>query len=153
MRTILALGITTILLATIAGAALAQAPDGAGSQAAERREKADALRAARNDSLAMFQENRSAAIDEYRAANNETKRSFLENKTAVIDGCNAARNATADDNNSVYAKCVSDGLKPLITKAREDHAAHREAFVDRMMAARQAALAYFRDQRAAIMGA
>lgn len=153
MRTILALGITTLLLATVAGAALAQAPDGAGSQAAERRAKADALRAARNDSLAMFHENRTDAIDDYRAANNATKQSFLENKTAVIDACRAARNATADDNNSDYSKCVSDGLRPLIQKARDEHQAHRQAFVDRMMAARQAALAHFREQRTGISGA
>lgn len=153
MRTILALGITTLLLATVAGAALAQGPGGPGERMEERRAKADALRAARNESLAMFHENRSAAIDEFRAANNATKQSFLENKTLVIDGCRAARNATADDNNSAYAKCVSDGLRPLIQNARAEHQAHREAFVDRMMAARQAALAHFREQRAGISGA
>ena len=109
----------------------------------------DALRQARNESLEMFRAERTAAIEEFRAANNETKRSFLENKTTVIEACNAQRNETADDDNGEYAKCVSDGLRPLIQKARDEHRAHREAFVDRMLEARQDALQHFADARAA----
>lgn len=152
MRTFLAIALTTLLLATAVGAALAQPGSGPGATPEERRAKADALRAARNESLAWFHENRTDAIAQFHALNNETKRSFLENKTAVIQGCKAARNATADDNNSDFAQCVSDGLKPLITKAREEHRAHREAFIDRMTTARQAAIQYFLAQRQAIRG-
>lgn len=152
MRTILAIGLTTLMLAGIAGAAFAQAPDGTGDAAQERRERMQELRAARNESLASFHENRTAAIADYHAANNETKRSFLENKTRVIDECNAARNASSEDNNSVYAKCVSDGLKPLIQKARAEHAEHREAFRERMVAARTAAIEHFQAARQAARG-
>lgn len=149
MRTILAIGITTILLATIAGAAMAQGP-GSGDAAQERRERMQALREARNESLQQFHENRTAAIEEFRAAHNETKRSFLENKTRVIDECNAARNETADDNNSEYSSCVSDGLRPLIEQARAEHKTQREAFHERMLEARQAAIEHFRAARASM---
>lgn len=151
MKTTLAIGITTILLATIAGAALAQGPGG--DAADDRRERVQALREARNESLQQFHENRTAAMEEFRAAHNETKRSFLENKTRVIDECNAARNETAEDNNSEYAKCVSDGLRPLIQQARAEHKAQRDAFHERMIEARQAAIEHFRAARASMRAA
>lgn len=147
MRTILAIGITTILLATIAGAAIAQGP---GDAPQERRERMQALREARNESLQQFRENRTDAIQDFLAAHNETKRSFLENRTRVIDECDAARNETSDDNNSADAKCVSDGLRPLIEQARAEHKAQREAFHERMIAARQAAIEHFRAARASM---
>jgi len=147
MRTMLAIGITTILLTLAAGAALAESHGGEAAQ--ERRERAAELREARSASLASFHENRTAAIADFRAEHNETKRSFLENKTLVIDGCSAARNETDDDNNSEYAKCVSDGLRPLIQQARAEHKAQREAFHDRMLAARSAAIAQFQAARQA----
>lgn len=151
MRTILAIGMTTILLALTAGAAFAQGP-GNGDAAQERRERAEQLREARNTTLAMFHENRTAAIADYRAAHNETKRSFLENKTLVIEGCNAARNESAPENKSELSGCVSDGLRPLIEKARAEHAEQREAFRARMLEARQAAIAHFQAQRDAARG-
>lgn len=147
MRTpLIAVGMTTLLLALAAGAALAQ-PGDAAQDAQARRDRMQALHDARNASLASFHENRTAAIAEYRAANEATRASFLENKTAVIDGCRAARNASAEDNNSAFAKCVSDGLKPLIQKARAEHQAHREAFIEKTTAARKAAMESFAQAR------
>lgn len=139
---------TTLLaaafLAVAAGAALAQPPSGPGADRAAAMEE---MRAARNESLQQFHANRTAAIEEYRATINATRTSFLENKTRVIDECNAARNATADDNNSAYAKCVSDGLKPLIEQARAAHKAARETALEKLLAAREAAKAAFMAHR------
>lgn len=146
-RTTLLVGL--MLLVVAAGTALAQGPpeDAASRRDAMRARHAE-LMAARNASLASFHENRTAAIDAYHASINATRASFLENKTLVIDGCRAARNATSDDNNSAFAKCVSDGLRPLIEKARAEHKAAREAFHDRLVDARRAAIAGFIHARA-----
>ena len=109
----------------------------------------DELKAARNASLASFHENRTAALQAYHAAHNATKASFLENKTKVVEGCKAARNESrAAGNASAESKCVRDGLKPLAEKARAEHEAAREAFLDALREARQAALDAFRAAKA-----
>lgn len=139
-----------MLLVVAAGAAVAQGPP---ADADARRDAMKARRAelmeARNASLDSFREDRTAALAEYRAANNATRASFLENKTLAIDACRAARNATTDDDGSRYATCVSDALKPLIQKARDEHRAAREAFLDRVVEARRAAIAAFAEARRA----
>lgn len=146
--------LTTLLasafLAVAAGAAFAQAPSEprGGERAAMHAE----MREARNASIHQFAENRTAALTEYRASINATRASFLENKTLVIDGCRAARNASADDNNSAFAKCVSDGLKPLIESARAAHAEARETLHDKLLAARENARAGFESHRSEIRG-
>lgn len=131
-------------LALAAGAALAQAPENRGTQRAQAMGE---MREARNASLAEFRANRTAALADYHDAINATRASFLENKTRVIDGCRAARNASADDNNSAFAKCVSDGLRPLIEAAREAHADAREELRERLVSARETAKAAFLAKR------
>ena len=152
-NTILTTLLAAAFLSVAVGAALAQPGEGQGGAGAERRAAMEEMREARNASLAEFKANRSAIIAEYHAANNATRASFLENKTLVIDGCRAARNATADDNNSQYAKCVSDGLKPLIEAARAAHAEAREDAREELIAAREAAKAAFLARRDAIRAA
>ncbi|HVM45729.1 MAG TPA: hypothetical protein VM582_07310 [Candidatus Thermoplasmatota archaeon] len=150
---ILTVLLVAAFLSLATGAALAQAPSNPGSQrdaAGDRAAAMAEMRAARNASLAAFHENRSAALADYREAINATRASFLENKTVVIDGCRAARNESADDDNSAFAKCVSDGLKPLIEKARAEHQAAREALAERLLAAREEAKAGFAAARADI---
>lgn len=156
MRTKIFLGLTTlVLLGAIAGAAYAQQPDGAGQQGqahsqgasdsgnqTAREARIAALHAARNASLASFQENRTAALETYHAAFNATRASFLENKTAVLAACQAAKNTTNE------SQCVRDGLAPLIEKARAEHKAQREAFIDAITAARQSAMQSFAAARA-----
>lgn len=135
--------VTAAFLATAAGAALAQG--GGPPDASEREARLAALHAARNASLASFHENRTAALADYHAANNATKASFLENKTRVLGECEALRNSTEGSNHS---KCVHDGLKPLIEKARAEHAAHRDALKERLLDARENAKASFAAARA-----
>ena len=148
MRTNLILSSLVVLglLSLAAGAALAQ--PGGGEQRSERAAAFAEMREARNESLRSFHENRTAAIDALHAANNATRASFLENKTRVIDECRAARNATADDNNSAFAQCVRDGLKPLIEAARAAHADAREDCREALIAARENAKAAFAAARA-----
>ncbi|HUR69432.1 MAG TPA: hypothetical protein VM370_09315 [Candidatus Thermoplasmatota archaeon] len=147
-NTILTTFLAAALLTVAVGAALAQ-PGGDGARS-ERAAAMAELREARNASIAEFKVNRSAALADFHAANNATRASFLENKTLVIDGCRAQRNATEDDNNSDYAKCVSDGLKPLIESARAAHKAAREAAQAKLEAARETAKAAFLARREAI---
>lgn len=152
MRTTSLVLTTLVLLGSFTGAAYAAAgdhrPEGAGDQRADqgnqtaREARIAALHAARNASLASFQENRTAALATYHAAMNATKASFLENKTRVIEACQAAKNTTNE------SQCVRDGLKPLIAKARAEHADAREAFVQKLTEARKAAMASFAQARA-----
>lgn len=153
--------VAALLVAAAAGTALAQ-PGGAGAREAGQEHRSTArgnetddhvngtaraaeLREARNASLASFKENRTAAIEAFHAAHNATRASFLENKTKVIEGCRAARDETrAAGNASAESKCVQDGLKPLIGKARAEHKAALEAFHAALREARQAAMAAFR---------
>ena len=168
--------VAALLVAAAAGTALAQ-PGGAGSREAgqehrsaaqgnatgnetddrvngtARAEAAQAraaeLRAARNASLASFHENRTAAIEAFHAAHNATRTSFLENKTKVVEGCRAARNESrAEGNASAASKCVRDGLKPLIEKARAEHKAALDAFHAALREARQHAMESFRSAKA-----
>lgn len=114
------------------------------------------LKAAREAALERFHENRTAALSAYHAAHNATKASFLENKTRVIEACQAAKNATRSANATrgnesgqpAHAKCVQDGLKPLIEKARAEHQAAKDKLQERLKAARQAAMESFRAHRA-----
>lgn len=135
-------------LAAGAGMALAQGQTD-GPDTTERQARMAALREARNESLRSFHENRSLAVEEYRAAHNATRASFLENKTRIIDACESARNATADDSDSAFAKCVTDGLKPLIGAARAAHEAQKDAVKLKLLAARDSAKAAFVAARAA----
>lgn len=142
--------IATGLVLGAAGPALAD--DASGNETAshrpdraEMKAKHDALKAARNASLASFKENRTAALAEYHAAHNATKASFLENKTRVLAECQALKNTTDDKNATQH--CVRDGLKPLIEKARAEHRAAKDAFHAKMQAARAAAMEQFRAAR------
>ena len=109
------------------------------------------LRAARHAALTSFHENRTAALAEYHAAHNATRASFLENKTKVIEACRAARNESRAANETSGrdpSKCIQDGLKPLIAKARAEHQDAKEKFQERLLAARQASLDGFRGAKA-----
>ena len=152
-NTILTTLLAAAFLSVAVGAALAQPGGGPGGAGSERRAAMEEMREARNASIAEFKANRSAALAEYHAAINATRASFLENKSRVIEACNAARNATADDNNSDYASCVSDGLRPLIDAARAAHQEAREAAQAKLLAAREAAKAAFLARRDAIRAA
>lgn len=156
MRTTLIAGLmTTLLLAAVTGAALAQ--PGGGSDQTDRQQRMKALHEARNASLASFKENRSAAFAEYHTAFNATKASFMENKTRVLAECAAARNATTgnatpggDGNNT--GGCVRDGMRPLIEQARAEHRAQKDALRERLLEARTNAMETFRQARAAMRG-
>jgi hypothetical protein len=110
------------------------------------------LREARAAALASFKENRTDALADYHAAHNATRASFLENKTRVLEACQAAKNASRADNSTrgnqtgapEHAKCVRDGLKPLIEKARAEHKEAREELQERLHGARKASIEAFR---------
>jgi hypothetical protein len=139
---------TVMFLGVGAGVALADGPGDHAPDQTAREERLAELREARNESLRMFQENRTAALQEYRAAHNATKASFLENKTRVIEECRELRNETEDANET--AQCVRDGLKPLIEQARAEHRAQREALLERLLEARTEAKAAFLAARQAM---
>ena len=138
-----ALAAAAILVGT-AGAALAQGPpsDGAGSERQQAaQERRAALEAARASVLDAFRENRTLVVEEYRASLAAIRASYLENKTLVLEGCNATRaaftNNSGGDGAPEHAKCVSDGLKPLIEKARGEMRAAREHAQERLLELRQ----------------
>lgn len=176
-QTLLPFLVTALLVVAAAGTALAQGGrDGPRDHArgdAAQEHRADAanrtegnasaraqamqarhaeLKAARDAALASFHENRSAALADFHAANNATRASFLENKTQVLESCRAARNASRADNATSGAsgesKCVKDGLKPLIAKARAEHREHRETLQERLAELRADALKGFRAAKA-----
>jgi hypothetical protein len=156
--------LAVLLVTAAAGTAIAKGAgrDGAG-EAQERRsaahgnatddheaEKAHRAESkdARNASLASFRENRTAALAAFHAAHAATRASFLENKTKVLEACRAARNASASGNDergpSEEAKCVKDGLKPLIRKAHAEHQAAVKALLEALHGARKGSLDTFR---------
>lgn len=109
------------------------------------------LKAAREAALASFRENRSGALAAFHAAHNATKASFLENKTLAIEACRAAKNETRGNETAGapgHAQCVKAGLKPLVEKARAEHQAAREAFLQALRDAREASLGKFRAAKA-----
>ena len=135
-------------LALLAGAttALAQAGQGAAEERQQAaRERRENLTAAREAVLDAFKANRSAILAEYHESLNATRASFLENKSLVLERCNQTRaaftnnsasNGTAPD----HAKCVQDGLQPLIEKARAEHKAAREEAQEKLREERQKGL-------------
>lgn len=147
--------LTTLLVAAFLALALgaAVAQPGGGRPSGDRAAAMAELREARNESLRQFHENRTAILAQWQASINATRASFLENKTRIIDECRAARNASAEDNNSAYAKCVSDGLRPLINATRAAHREAREDAREDLLAAREAAKASFLARRDAIRAA
>lgn len=142
------------LMAGSVGTVLAGGPDhGHGAAPEDKAAQRDAqkarvaeMREARQAALASFHENRTLAIAEFKAANEATRASFLENKTRVLEECAEARNATSGNET---AKCVRDGLKPLIEEARAAHKEARETFLERMKAARDHSMASFGKAKAA----
>ncbi len=142
-------------LAVAMGTALAQNDSSSReAQAQERREAAkaryEALVAARHAAIDSFRENRSAIIDTYRADLNVTRDTFLADKAGVIEGCRAEHadmsNATSEERDA-YAKCVRDGVKPLIEKARADNAASREKARASLLELRTEKIGEFRQAR------
>lgn len=91
------------LVAVAAAPAFAQGGSGMPDKTA-REERMAALHEARNESMRMFHENRTAAFMEYHVAFNETKASFLENKTRVKAECAALRNETAAAKDAMKAE-------------------------------------------------
>jgi hypothetical protein len=152
-----------ILIAS-AAPTLAQAPDGTPgpdshpgggpnqtaanhtANATEARERHATLVAARQAALDSFHENRTRILREYNASLHAIRASFLENKTRVLDDCAAKRNETQGNATS---KCVQDGLKPLIEKARTDLQAAREATLKALTDLRASALGGFQSAKAA----
>ncbi|HWH08429.1 MAG TPA: hypothetical protein VNX21_04455 [Candidatus Thermoplasmatota archaeon] len=157
--------LTTLLVLGLALGAFATAPAQAGgpdhapdahppgeearenrtANASALRERHAALVQARHAALDAFHENRTRILAEHNATLHAIKASFLENKTKVLEDCRAARNQTSGN---ATAKCVSDGLKPLIEKARADIAAAREAAQEALREARAAAVAKFHAEKA-----
>lgn len=73
------------------------------------------------------------------------------NETAASNTTAAERNATRDQRreaNADHAKCVKDGLKPLIEEARAGHKQAREDFQAAMREARGHAMKHFMNERA-----
>lgn len=167
----LILAAALVMLGATTAPALAQGQDtgtshssGAGNQTAsgnhtlnatEARERHDELSAARNATLAAFKENRTLAVKTYLDALNATRQSFLDAKAKVIADCDASTSAkdNSSTNNSAAGQCVKDGLTPLITKARADIKSAQDAFQAAISAARDAAVAFFSQQRAQINAA
>lgn len=123
--TLLASAVAAALLLVGGTAALAQAPDDHVSRAEAAKARHDEMAAARAAILDGFHANRSAILDAYHASLNATRASFLENKSAVLERCGESRS-------NETAKCVTDGLKPLIEKARAEHKAARELALDKL---------------------
>jgi hypothetical protein len=151
-----------ILIAS-AAPTLAQAPDGTPgpdshpgggpnqtaanhtANATEARERHATLVAARQAALDSFHENRTRILREYNASLHAIRASFLENKTKALDDCAAKRNETQGNET---AKCVKDGLKPLIEKARADMKAAREAAQQALVDLRASVLSTFQSEKA-----
>lgn len=140
-RTTLALAAIALVCA-LAAPAVAQGPpqETGGGAAPEERTNATArqeamqarvaeMRAAREAILAGFHANRSAILSEYHASLNATRESFLAAKADVLAACNETRsqsNESGAEERAAHAKCVSDGLRPLIAEARAKNAEARE---------------------------
>lgn len=159
MRTILIAILSLGLVAAAAVPALAQPGAGAGNAADHQNEtgrqnatarheaamaRHDELMAARQAVLESFKENRSAVLAEYRASLNATRTAFIEAKADVLEACNLTRAAFTNNSNSTdapdHAKCVSDGLKPLIEEARAANKAAREEALSKLQALRASGL-------------
>lgn len=71
-----------------------------------------------------------AILAEYHDSLNATRASFLAAKADVLATCDETRaastNSSESDGAPEHAKCVSDGLKPLLEKARAEMSAARE---------------------------
>lgn len=145
--TLLTLSILGLVFGAAAGA-FAQAPEDPGADrrasAEEKRAAAQERRAellsAREAVLAAFKANRSAILAEYQESLNATRASFLAAKAEVLAACNETRAASTNSSETrgapEHAKCVSDGLKPLIEKARAEMSAAREEAHAKLVAER-----------------
>lgn len=141
--------VLVVALGLVLGAAttaLAQAGQGSAAErqqaAKERREN---LTAAREAILDAFRANRSAILEDYRESLNATRQSFLENKSLVLERCDQTRQQSANNSGSNgtapdHAKCVQDGLQPLIEKARAENRAAREEAQEKLREERQKGL-------------
>lgn len=107
-------------------------------------ERYQALQAARGSILTGFNENRTKILEEYRASLNATRTQFLADKAEVIEACNATRaeftNNTGSTESPEHAKCVADGLAPLIEEARAANKAARELATSKLQTERAAGL-------------
>ena len=153
IASVAALVAAAIVLGT-AGAALAQGPlseSPANERPQAAQERRVALEAARAAVLDAFRENRSLVLEEYRASLAATRASYLENKTLVLQACDETRAAFANnsggDGAPEHAKCVQDGLKPLIEKARAEMQSAREHAKERLAELRQHGLSEWAKSR------
>lgn len=133
LRTI-AVVIALGLVLGAASTALAQGQGAAEERQQAAKERRENLTSAREAVLDAFKANRTAILDAYHASLNATRASFLENKSAVLARCGETR---ANES----AKCVSDGLRPLVEKARAENKAARELALEKLREARAQGMA------------
>ena len=145
-RKTLLIAMAALFVTAAVGTALAQSEEGSARRTAAEERRAE-LQAARTAALDGFHANRTAALDAYHAAINATRTAFLAAKADVLADCAEQRNATEGNET---AKCVKDGLKPLIEQARADHKAAREALKASLLDARRDAISGFAAAKARV---